>query len=288
VHADWHEGHRTSPAAGNAQLWDGEGLEGKTVLVHDWPGLGDSLNFVRYVKDLWKLGAMVYLDVRPEAASLLSRVDGVHAVAEPGLERRFDFHVPGATLLLHSMLNHLQAADLRGQSEPYLTSRDDKVEYWASRLDSLARPRIGLSWAGNPGNRNDAIRSLRLAALAPVLAFKQCSFVSLQVGDACNQVNSLAEGKRILDLSSELADLEETAAVIENLDLVVSIDSTVAHLAGGMGKPIWLLRSVGADRRWDVAVNPRHWYGGMAIYATTEPGVWEDAIARVASDLGRL
>ena len=288
VHADWRDGRRTGPVTKGLPVWDGESLNGKTVLLHDWPGLGDSLNFVRYANDLKALGATVLLEVRPEAASLLSRVAGVDGAVTSAMECSFDFHVPGATLLLYSMLNHLQASAVLGVAEPYLAPLQSKVQDWSARLSPLRRPRIGLSWAGNPGNRNDAIRSIPLSALSPVIASAQGALVSLQVGAAAQQLDSLGVVAPILNLSSDLNDLEDTAAVIQHLDLVISVDSTVAHLAGGMGKPVWLLRSVGADRRWDVAVHPHHWYRGFVIYATQRPGDWSDTLAKVAGDIKRF
>ena len=288
VHADWRDGRRTSPVTKGLPVWDGEPLAGKTVLLHDWPGLGDSLNFVRYAMDLKALGATVTLEVRPEAVGLLSRVAGVDNAVTNGIECAFDFHVPGATLLLYSMLNQLHAAAVRGGSEPYLAPLQSRVQAWGARLENLARPRIGIAWAGNPANRNDAIRSIPLRAMAPILASARGAIVSLQVGAASIQLQSLDDSPPILDLSGELHDLDETAAVIQHLDLVISVDSTVAHLAGGMGKPVWLLRSAGADRRWDLATQPGHWYPGLVVYSTEHPGVWADTIERVASDLRRL
>ena len=121
-----------------------------------------------------------------------------------------------------------------------------------------------------------------------IIASAQGALVSLQVGAAAQQLDSVGNGLPILNLSNDLNDLEETAAVIQHLDLVISVDSTVAHLAGGMGKPVWLLRSVGADRRWDVAVHPHHWYRGFVIYATQRPGDWSDTLAKVAGDIKRF
>lgn len=288
VHADWRDGRRISPVTNGLPVWDGEPLAGKTVLLHDWPGLGDSLNFVRYARDLKSLGATVLAEVRPEAVGLLSRVTGVDAAVTNGIECEFDFHVPGATLLLYSMLNQLQAAAIHGAAEPYLAPLQSRVRAWGARLDDLHRPRIGISWAGNPVNRNDAIRSIPLQAMAPILESARGAMVSLQVGAASHQLQTLENAPAILDLSTDLHNLDETAAVIRHLDLVISVDSTVAHLAGGMGKPVWLLRSAGADRRWDLAIQPRHWYPGLVIYSTERPGDWADTIAKLASDLARL
>lgn len=285
VHADWRDGRRSSHLTNGIPVWDGEPLIGKTVMLHDWPGLGDSLNFVRYASDLKALGATVLLEVRPEAVSLLSRVPGIDGTVTDGMTCSFHFHVPGATLLLFSMLNQLQNAAVNGGAEPYLVPLHSKVQAWGMLLEPLRHPRIGISWAGNPANRNDAIRSIQLKAMAPILASIRGSIISLQVGAAAQQLQYLEAAPPILDLSNELHDLDETAAVIYHLDLVISVDSTVAHLAGGMGKPVWLLRSVGADRRWDVAVQPKHWYRDLVLYSTELPGDWGAPIARVAGDL---
>lgn len=284
---DWRNGTRIREGTLGVPVWDGESLLDKTVLVHDWPGLGDSLNFVRFVRDIKKLGATTIIEARPEAAGLLSRVEGVDRVVMIGSPIPHDFHVPSSTLLLNSLLPALQEASHAGGAAPYLAADPAAIVRWGPRLSQLPHPRIGLSWAGNPTNRNDAIRSVALQSLAPLFDYPRASFVSLQVGAAADQARAM--GDVILDLGNELHDLEDTAAAISHLDLVISIDSTVAHLAGGMGKkPIWLLRSAGADRRWDLVSNASHWYPGLRVYSTEHPGVWGDTIARVAADLARF
>ena len=283
---DWRNGVRTREGSPDVPVWDGESLQNKTVLVHDWPGLGDSLNFVRFVPDLKSLGATTIIEARPEAASLLSRVEGVDEVVGIGSTASHDFHVPSSTLLLNSLLPALQEASIAGGAAPYLSADPAAIQRWEPRLSQLAHPRIGLSWAGNPTNRNDAIRSVALQSLAPLFEDRRASFVSLQVGAASDQARTM--GDSIVDLGNDLHDLEDTGAVITHLDLVISIDSTVAHLAGGMGKPIWLLRSAGADRRWDLVSNASHWYPGLRVYSTEQPGVWADTISKVAVDLARF
>lgn len=284
---EWRDGLRSRSAFGAVvPVWDGETLRDKTVLVHGWAGLGDSLNFVRFVTYLKTLGARVILEVQPAVISMLARVDGVDAVVTGGSEVRHDYHVPATTLMLTALLPSLEQAAQTGSAKPYLAGEQLAIERWTRRLSHVPRPRVGLSWAGNPTNRNDAIRSMKLKTLEPLLHVDGARFVSLQVGPPAEQARQIA--RPILDLSSDLRDLEDTAAVICNLDLVVSIDSAVAHLAGGMGKPIWLLRSTGADRRWDLVSDPAHWYPRLNVYSSVQPNMWADTIARVREDLAVL
>jgi hypothetical protein len=284
---EWLNGVRSYAPAARVPVWDGQPLHGRTVLVHNWPGLGDSLNFVCFVQYLKARGARVIIDVQPPAAALLARVRGVDEVIVDGAgaagddTAARDYTLSAPTLLLHALLPGLQEAAQLGAAQAYLAASPQALARWAPRLSDTPRPRVGLSWAGNPTNRNDAIRSLALPQLGALLGVRHASFVSLQVGAASEQARG--DG-RLLDLSAELRDLEDTAAVISQLDLVISVDSTVAHLAGAMGKPTWLLRSAGADRRWDLVREARHWYPGLRVYGTSQPGAWEKTLARAASD----
>ena len=285
-HREWRAGTRRHRSGSPA--WDGQPLAGRTVLVHDWPGLGDSINFVRFVPWLKKLQADVNViaEVQQQALGILGRAPGVDGVALVGNDAAHDYHVPGTTLLWMTMLDGLNEAAERGSAAPYLSVDTAAAARWAPRLADLPRPRIGLCWAGNPANRNDAIRSMPLRNLEPLLRIANRSFVSLQVGAAAVQAGEF--GNALFDVTRDIGDLEDTAAIIEQLDLVVSIDSTVAHLAGALGKPVWVLRSAGADRRWDLVSADAHWYPGLRVFGTAQPGVWTETIPQVCRALAEF
>jgi tetratricopeptide (TPR) repeat protein len=263
-------------------LWIGETpLQGKTILLHAEQGLGDTIQFVRYVAPLARAGATVVLEVHPELAPLLARQDGVKNVIALGAPRPpHDFHCPlGSLPLAFKTTLATVPADI-----PYLTADADRVARWRPRLEAFGGPRVALVWAGNRAHPNDRNRSLPLDKLAAIWAGTRARIVSLQrdlrPGDA-----EILGGALVLDLGCDLADFDDTAAVLAGCDLVITVDTSVAHLAGALGRPLWLLLPFSSDWRWTAAADRSPWYPSARLYRQTQPGDWDGVIARVVADL---
>jgi ADP-heptose:LPS heptosyltransferase len=173
---------------------------------------------------------------------------------------------------------------------PYLRADAERAAERVAELAlSLDQPSVGLAWAGNPSYRADKDRSTQLSTLLPLLqAFPEISFVSLQKGDAAAQIVSLPHGVSLIDGCREDADLADTAALLANLDLVITTDTVIAHLAGAMGKPLWLLLPWQSDWRWMQQLSTTPWYPHARLWRQTAPGDWEELITRVSQALAEL
>ncbi len=243
-------------------LWRGEYLQRKTILLHAEQGLGDTIQFARYVPLVARMGAGVVLEVPAELAGLLGRLAGVAAVVERGAPLpAFDLHCPMGSLplALATQPDSIPAAI------PYLTAGAQRIAQWRSRLASatqlllpqallpqalLPQARIGFVWSGRVGHPNDRNRSLPLARLAPLLEMDRVSFTSLQPEVPDEDAAVLAGLGGVTALGAELRDFEDTAAVLGLCDLVVTVDTAVAHLAGALGRPTWVLLPFAPDWRW--------------------------------------
>lgn len=272
-------------------LWLGqESLLGKTILVHSEQGFGDTLQFVRYVPLLAERGARVILQVQPALKPLLAKVKGVAVLLATGEQPpAFDLHCPLMSLPL--ALETFALSDIPNQT--YLAADPAKSESWRVRLGDKHKPRVGLVWSGsNPranspaSKRLDAVRSVPFGALSPLLQNDAVDYYALQVGEeALMQLRMHGDGKRVADYSRELHDFSDTAALIDNLDLVISVDTAVAHLAGAMGKPVWLLNRHNPDWRWLLERSDSPWYPSMRIFRQSKAGDWSDVIRQVQAEL---
>lgn len=270
--------------------WTGEGLEGRRILLHAEQGLGDTIQFSRFAPVLSGQGATVFLECQPTAVKLLESVPGI-ALAIPRATDQpfanlpdFDYHSPLMSVpgVLRTTLDTLPA------EVPYLFPRPSAVGRWASTIDGLAparpRRRVGLTWAGNPHHRNDANRSLPFSHLAPLLELSGMCFFSLQKGEAAAQLGD-ADRRRLFDLEPLLTDLEQTAAAILQLDLVISVDTVVAHVAGALGRPVWLLLPFAPDWRWMLERGDSPWYPSMRIFRQPVRGDWNSVVETVCRAL---
>jgi len=278
--------------------WRGEDLHGKRLLVWAEQGLGDTLQFIRFARDVAGRGAHVSVLAPPEVAALISSAPGVSEVLTPGTATRlhYDVHSPLLSLPYHLGLS-CDAAHLHG-SAPYLQAAPDRVQAWRERLSIFAGLRVGLVWAGNARRESpelmaiDVRRSLPLALLAPIVAVPGCSFFSLQKGAAAAQLSapmlpggSSIGAATIHDFSAEWADFADTAAFVANLDLVISVDTAVAHLAGALGKPVWLLNRYDTCWRWLEGRTDSPWYATLRQFRQSTPGDWQPVIAEAAAAL---
>lgn len=263
-----------------------EDIAGKTVLLHCEQGYGDTLQFVRYAPLLAQRGATVVLEVQEHLKALLSQMPCVSAVIARGEPLPpFDLYCPLLSLPLAfgTQLETIPA------NVPYIAADRDLVAHWAAKLSDFAgKTKIGLVWAGNSNaNAIDTRRSLSLSEFAPLAGLPGIHFFSLQKGEPAAQAQHPPEGFALTDFSSELAGFEDTAALIANLDLVISVDTSVAHLAGAMAKPVFILSRFDGCWRWLNHRDDSPWYPTARLFHQKTPGAWDEVIGR-ARDMLRV
>jgi hypothetical protein len=215
----------------------------------------------------------------------MGRLAGVTAVVERGAPLpAFDLHCPIGSLPLALATE----ADGIPAAIPYLTASAQRIAQWHARLSLLPQPRIGFVWSGNPGHPNDRNRSLPLTRLAPLLEMDRVSFISLQPEVSEPDAALLGGLGGVTALGPALRDFEDTAAVLELCDLVITVDTAVAHLAGALGRPTWILLPFAPDWRWMLARTDSPWYPTARLYRQPAADDWESVIARVRADLAAL
>jgi len=262
--------------------WDGGDLAGKTILLHHEQGFGDMLQFVRYAPLVAQRGGRVIVRSAPELTRLLREMPQISKVVDDGTLPDFDCHCPILSLpfVFKTQLDSIPA------SIPYLKAPANVAARWREILpkknDQL---RIGLVWAGNPGRKLDQRRSLQLEQLAPLFELNGAEFFSLQRGNAASTISSVP---RVNDLSGKLTDFAETAAAIENLDLIISVDTAVAHLAGALGKPIWVLLGFVPAWRWMLDRADSPWYPTMRLFRQPAMGDWNTPIGQIVISLREM
>ncbi len=269
--------------------WNGvDPLGGKTILLFAEQGFGDTLQFVRFVPLLAAKGARVVLLVQAALKPLLTLISGVAAVVAFGEKLpRFDVQYPLMSLpfALGIRLNDVPA------EMPYLTPPAEAESRWRERVGALAGLKIGLVWAGDPrpndpeATRIDRRRSLPLILLRALAEVGGVSFVSLQKGEAAAQVSAGSDCLNLNDWTAELHSFADTAALVQNLDLVISVDTAVAHLAGALGRPGWLLNRFDSCWRWLDGRDDSPWYPNLRQFRQSAPGDWEGVVQRVRAAL---
>lgn len=278
-----------------APMWDGKApLAGKTILLRAEQGLGDTLQFCRYAALVKGLGARVVLEVQAPLVRLMGSLGGVDEVVETSASP------PPADC--HALLMSLPCAfgtrleTIPGRT-PYLHADPADVARWEAKLGPRTRPRVGLVWSG--GSRVEADqrwingrRNVALERLAP-LKGAAVDFVSLQKGEpGAGELRALKargwEGPDILEVMDEVTDFADTAALAQTLDLVISVDTSTAHLAGALGKPVWLLNRYDSDWRWLTGREDSPWYPSMRLFRQDGVGDWDALVARVRAALDRF
>jgi tetratricopeptide (TPR) repeat protein len=262
-------------------LWRGEDITGKTILVHSEQGLGDSIQFCRYIPALAARGARVILEVDAPLRRLMTTLSGAGEVRTKGSRLPdFDTHCP----LLSLPLAFGTRLDTVPSVTPYLHTQADDVAAWEARLAATRRPRVGLAWSGNPDHQRDAERSIALEALLPLLDV-DASFVSVQKDVRAADAAVLAERGDILQVGDALNDFADTAALLSQLDLVIAVDTSVTHLAGAMAKPVWVLLPFIPDWRWLLDRETSPWYPTARLFRQDESRSYDGVIARVREAL---
>ena len=249
--------------------WDGSSLEGKTILLYAEQGLGDTLHFVRYAAMVKQRGGTVLLECPASLIPLLGRCAGVdRAVAAGSPLPEFDFQVP--LLSLPSIF----ATELdRG---PYIETDARQVESWRRELAAIAGFKVGIVWQGNPRHHRDRQRSVPLEHFAPLAQLSGVQLLSLQKGPGAEQLPRLAASFPVIDLGSRLDETSaafcDTAAVMQGLDLVITVDTAMAHLAGALGVPVWVALAALPDWRWMLDRNDSPWYPTMRLFRQRKEG----------------
>jgi len=265
-------------------LWKGEPLEGSRILLHAEQGMGDTLQFLRYAPLVAARGGKVVLEVQPRLHRLLAPTPGMEMVIRWGETLpEFDWHCPllSLPLALGTDLNTIPA------KVPYVYPDPAQAETWRQRLQGKSL-RIGLAWGGNAKHPHERWRSIPLEHLAPLTNLDGTTFYSLQMGATADQVKQLGYGSHLIDLQGEQKDFADTAAIVANLDLVISIDTSVAHLAGALGKPVWVLLHKSPDWRWMLEREDSPWYPTARLFRQSTLRNWQDVLARVERELREL
>jgi tetratricopeptide (TPR) repeat protein len=267
------------------QRWNGEDLAGKTIVFNYEMGLGDSLNFVRYVPLVASRAGRVILECQEPLRELFESVAGVDEVItlrKGEAYLRYDVH---CSLMRLPELFHSDAATMP-RTVPYLCPRRERVEKWRKRMGARSgKVRVGLVWAGSPEHQNDRQRSIRLDSFAPLAIAPGVEFFSLQRGAAAEQAASPPRGMKLIDYAGDFENMADTAAVVEQLDLVISVDTSVAHLAGALGKAVWVLLAYVPDWRWMLDRGDTPWYPTIRLFRQARIGEWDSVMRDVAESL---
>ena len=278
-----------------APMWDGKAsLDGRSILLRAEQGLGDTLQFCRYAKGVKALGAHVVLEVQAPLLRLLAGLDGVDEVVESSPEPPPADH--------HALLMSLPRAfgtmmeTIPGET-PYLAADPADVAKWQARLGPKTRPRVGLVWSGGFRDEADlrwvnARRNVPLERLAP-LRGAAVDFISLQKGEPGEgELRALKargwDGPEILEVMDDVSDFADTAALVEALDLVIAVDTSTAHLAGALGKPVWIMNRYDSCWRWLAERDDSPWYPSVRLFRQEGMSDWDAVARRVRAELDRL
>ena len=261
--------------------WNGESIPEETLLIYCEQGLGDSVQFVRFLYQAAGLVGSVILECPPCALTLFKSigVDSLKIISTDETPPPFDFQI--SLLSLPKVLG--VTLDSIPREIPYLDASNP-----ATQIDTqLSRQKlnVGLVWAGNPRHRNDAFRSMKWTDCAPLLETDSAHFVSLQLNASDEAVDAIAQSPIAINAASKCSDLYATASIIHQLDLVISIDTALAHLAGALGKPVWLLLPFAGEWRWLNGCEHSPWYPTMKLFRQPKPGDWQSVIAAVVESL---
>ena len=266
-------------------LWLGKvSLQGKTILLHSEQFLGDTLQFCRYARLVADLGASVILEVEKPLLGLLGQLDGaIQLVAKGDVLPPFDYQCPLLSLPLafKTDLNTIPT------SQSYLAASPSKVAEWKAKLGERTKPRAGLVWSGSTTHKNDRNRSIVLGDIIRCLP-QQFQYVSLQKDVRDADKGMLDSRTDIFNFSAQLTDFSDTAALCELMDVVISVDTSVAHLSGALGKPTWVLLPLVPDWRWLLDGETSPWYPSAKLFRQDKQGDWDGVLDRVRTELMRL
>ena len=267
-------------------LWNGESIEGKTILVYGEQGMGDSFQFVRYLPRVVARGAKVIFAVHPPLRRVIGSIPGVTLVSLDTVPLPpFDVHSP--LLSLPRILGTLHVKDIPADG-PYLAAEPERIARWKDRLAQFNGFKIGIAWQGNPNAKIDKGRSLPLAAFAPLAKLPGVTLISLQQRDGLDQLDYLPAGMQVERMGDDVdrdGAFVDTAAIMMNLDLVIVSDSAIAHLAGALARPVWVPLKKVPDWRFLLDRNDSPWYPSMRLFRQTVEGEWDAVFHQIADAL---
>nr|WP_321398778.1 tetratricopeptide repeat protein [uncultured Desulfobacter sp.] len=269
------------------KVWEGEPLSGKRIFIYGEQGLGDFIQFVRYLPQLQKMGARVILECSKTLGRLMIHFKGYDRLEikiddnAPQFENSFDYHLPIMSLpmMFQSTLDTIPA------NVPYLFSDKDLKRIWQSKMDTGNALDVGVVWAGNPSHKGDRRRSLSLSRFSPLKEIKGIHLYSLQKDAHELWTDQDPDNFFTLNFGPQLSDFADTAAIISNLDLIISVDTSVAHLAGALGKETWILLPFSPDWRWLTQREDSPWYPTVRLFRQPAPGDWDNVFETVTEAL---
>ena len=269
-------------------LWLGiESLQNKTILIHAEQGLGDTIQFCRYVKSVTSIAAKVVLEVQPSLVKLMEELDlSLDILARGTTLPNFDYHCP----LLSLPLAFQNIGDTAIPTESYIKAGQARIEKWRSHFNN-EQFNIGINWQGNANLKIDIGRSFPLALFEGVASFSKVKLFSLQKNEGTEQLNNLPK-EMVIESFGEDVDSEgaflDTAAIIKSLDLVITSDTAVAHLAGALGCRVWLVLKWVPDWRWMLDEDSSSWYPSMRLFRQNKADDWEGVFDKIESELNLL
>lgn len=265
--------------------WSGmESLQGKTIFLYPEQGLGDTIQFSRYVALVANLGAKVFMEVQAPLFNLLAQLDGIATIVVQGDKLpEFDFQCPLLSLPLAFKTDALTIPPATTLAK----IDKEKLTYWEARLGEKTKPRVGICWRGNPAHKNDQNRSIVLSELIPYLP-SNCQYVSLQKEMSLVDQDALIQHGEIKNFGESIEDFTDTAALCELMDLVISVDTSVAHLAGTLEKSTWVLLPYSPDWRWLVDREDSPWYPSVKLYRQEKSNHWNKVFEQLKVDLENI
>ena len=261
-------------------LWDGSSLEGKTILIYQEQGFGDTIQFSRYIEKVGKAGGTVVIEVASPLLELMSGVKGVDLVVDRNEDfTDFDYHIPMLSL------PYVFATELSTipKNTPYIFAQKER-KYDLTKL-SKNLFNIGFAWAGSPTHQNDKERSCGILPFISTLELPSVSLYSLQTGAAAQELSKHNLKDFIIDLGSDLKSFADTALIVQELDLIITVDTALAHLAGAMCKPVWVLLPYAPDWRWMLEKEDSPWYESMRLFRQPAPSDWDGAFCSIRKAL---
>ena len=257
------------------------GDRGKRILIYAEQGIGDTIQFVRYLPMIIARGGKPILECHPDLVQLLSRMPGVEIVARGKPRPAVDLHCPILSLpkVFGTELGNIPA------DVPYVWAKEQIAKKWSARMPVNTIRKIGLAWAGHPNHMRDQFRSIPLSQFAPLAGIENVQFFSLQKGEGASQAAKPPAGMDLIDWTNDLVDFADTAGLFANLDLVITVDTAVAHLAGAMGKPVWVILGRIPDWRWMMDRADSPWYPTMRLFRQPATGDWKTPIDQIAATL---
>lgn len=264
--------------------WQGESFQGKTLLVQSEQGFGDSIQFVRYLPMAKDRGGTVILAEKSELIGSFQSLEGIDDLVDlreliDGAVK-YDLYIPLLNLpaIFDTKIDNIPARI------PYLSAEASKIVYWHDKIKTDAF-KIGIAWSGNPEHANDHNRSCALKYFTRLAKIKDIKLFSLQKGPGTEQINNWPENLELINLGQKFEDFTDTAAAIENMDLTISVDTSVAHLAGAMGKATWLLIPYESDWRWMLEREDSPWYPTIRLFRQKQHGNWDDVFQSATEQL---